>query len=129
MKSEYALLALIDLCEHEQDGFVRIIDICKRKSIPKKFLEQILLSLKHAGYVESRRGLDGGYRLAKKPSQISLAQVVRLLDGALASVGSVSQYFYKNTPIEKNEKLLHVFREIRDYLSEKMEKTTIDMLI
>ena len=129
VKTEYALLALIDMTEHQQAGYIHIVDICRRKDIPKKFLEQILLVLKNSGYIESKRGIEGGYKLAKKPSEISLDQIVRLLDGALASVGSVSEYFYRETPIEKSKKLLGVFREIRDYISEKMEKTTLDSLV
>jgi Rrf2 family protein len=128
-KSEYALLAMIDLAENGSGQYVKITDICRRKAIPKKYLEQILLILKGAGIVKSRRGTEGGYNLARKPSEISLAQVIRLLDGALASTGSVSTYFYEETPIGKNEKLLGVFKEIRDYISEKMEKTTLDQLI
>ena len=129
LKSEYALLALIDLAENADGGYIKLVDICSRKNIPRKFLEQIFLVLKGAGFVKSRRGIDGGYMLALKPSAISLAQVVRLLDGALAASGSVSKYFYTETPIEQNAKLLSVFSEIRDYISEKMEKTTLDQLI
>jgi len=128
-KTEYALLALIDLTEQQDLEYVKIVDICGRKAIPKKFLEQILLILKGAGLVRSKRGLDGGYTLAKPPSEITLAQIVRLLDGALASVGSVSTYFYEESPIEQNEKLLMVFKDIRDYISEKMENTTLDQLL
>lgn len=61
----------------------------------------------------------------KKPSEITIAEIIRLFDGALAPVDSVSQYFYKETPIEKNEKLLFIFQDIRDYVAEKLEKTTL----
>lgn len=128
-KSEYACLALIDLSMQYEKNYVKIIDISERWSIPKKFLEQILMSLKNAGYVKSRKGSDGGYRLTKEPSKISLAEIVRLLDGPLAPVESASKYFYENTPVEKHKKLLSVFIDIRNYVSAKMEKTNFADLI
>lgn len=123
-KSEYACLALIDLSEHGPDGMTKIEDIARRKSIPKKYLEQILLILKRSGYVSSKRGAEGGYKLAKPAKSITLAAIIRLMDGALAPVESVSTYFYEETPISQSEKLLGVFREIRDYISNKMESIT-----
>ncbi|HAU36127.1 MAG TPA: Rrf2 family transcriptional regulator [Phycisphaerales bacterium] len=128
-KSEYACLALIDLAENYSQGLVKVADICRRQEIPKKFLEQILLLLKHAGYVQSTRGAEGGYRLAKPPEKISLADILRLMDGALAPVESVSRYFYEHTPIERQPKLIELFREIRDSIAERMEKTTLADLI
>ncbi|WMW25160.1 Rrf2 family transcriptional regulator [Methanolobus sediminis] len=128
-KSEYACLALIDLSENYGAGYIKIEDICQRQDLPRKYIEQILLSLKREGYVKSRRGADGGYMLAKEPAQISLAEIVRHMDGALAPVNSVSKYFYECTPLEKNDALIKVFREIRDYTSDKMENTTFADLI
>ncbi|MEZ5335108.1 MAG: Rrf2 family transcriptional regulator [Methanolobus sp.] len=128
-KSEYACLALIDLSENFGQGYIKIEDICNRQDLPRKYIEQILLSLKRAGYVKSRRGADGGYVLAKKPEEISLAEIIRLMDGALAPVESVSKYFYEYTPIERNEALIEIFREIRNYVSDKMENTSFADLI
>jgi len=128
-KSEYACLALIDLAENHNKGLVKIEDISNRKNIPKKFLEQILLNLKSAGYVKSVRGPEGGYKLAKEPCDITLAETIRFFDGALAPVESVSIYFYEHTPIEQNEKLLGVFREVRDFIANKLESTTYKDLI
>jgi Rrf2 family transcriptional regulator, cysteine metabolism repressor len=129
LKSEYACLALIDLAENSGKTVVKIDEISKRKGIPKKFLEQILLSMKNAGYVKSRRGPDGGYCLAKKPSQINLAEIIRLMDGALAPVESVSVYFYDSTPIEQSPQLISIFKDIRDYIADKLENTTFADLI
>ena len=67
--------------------------------------------------------------LAKHPKKISLAEIVRLMDGALAPVESVSKYFYDETPISKNRQLIKVFKEIRDYISKKLEGTTFADLI
>ena len=128
-KSEYALLALVDLASRYQKGRAKIIEISERNGIPKKYLEQIFLQLKGAGYVRSIRGASGGYELAKNPSEITLAEIIRLIDGPLASVGSASLYFFEHTPIERNEKLLSVFKEIRDIVANKLENTTLNQLI
>jgi len=128
-KSEYALLALVDLACRYGKGRAKIIEISERNGIPKKYLEQIFLQLKGAGYVRSIRGASGGYELAKNPSEITLAEIIRLIDGPLASVGSASLYFFEHTPIERNEKLLSVFKEIRDIVANKLENTTLEQLI
>jgi Rrf2 family protein len=99
--------------------------IAAAQGIPPKFLEQILLTLRLAKYLHSSKGKKGGFCLAKPPEKISLAEVVRLFDGALAPTDSASKYFYDSTPIEKEEKLIAVLREVRDYIAEIMEKTTV----
>ena len=124
-RSEYALLALVHLARHDEAGYLSVQSIADAKGIPAKFLEQILLTLKHARYVRSLKGQKGGYRLARPANKISLAEVIRLFDGALAPTESVSKYFYESTPIEKERSLLRVFRDIRDLVSEKLERTTI----
>jgi Rrf2 family transcriptional regulator, cysteine metabolism repressor len=99
--------------------------IATAQSIPPKFLEQILLTLKRARYVRSQKGQRGGYCLARDAKLISLAEVIRLIDGALAPTESVSKYFYESTPVEKEKKLLRLFKEIRNYLSNKLEGTSL----
>jgi Rrf2 family cysteine metabolism transcriptional repressor len=128
-KSEYACLALIDLADRRQEGNVTASSISARKDIPRKYLEQILLILKRAGYVRSVRGAEGGYRLAAEPEEITLAGIFRLMDGALAPVESASEHFYEHTPTEGQKKLSQVFREIRDYIANKLEATTLADII
>lgn len=124
-RSEYALLALISLARHEEEGLISGEQIATEKKIPLKFLQQLLLVLKRAHYVRSTKGQHGGYRLAKPANEITLAEIVRLFDGALAPTESVSTYFYESTPIEQEGRLTEVFRDIRDYIAGKLEKTTI----
>ena len=124
-KSEYALLALIYLARCKADSFVPVHEIATAQGIPPKFLEQILLILKRAKYLRSLRGQSGGYSLAKPAEQIHLAEIIRLFDGALAPTESVSSYFYESTPIEKEQSLMALFRDIRDYISGKLESTTL----
>ena len=124
-RSEYALLALVHLARCPKEEYVSVQTIAAAQKIPPKFLEQILLTLRLAKYLRSSKGKNGGFHLAKPPEKISLAEIVRLFDGALAPTESVSKYFYDSTPIEKEEKLIAVFKEVRDYIAEKMEKTTM----
>ena len=81
VKGEYALQALLDLATVASPVPVRIADIAQRQRIPQKFLELILASLKQGGFVESRRGADGGYLLARSPEQITVGEVLRYVDG------------------------------------------------
>ncbi|NMC14484.1 MAG: RrF2 family transcriptional regulator [Chloroflexi bacterium] len=124
-RSEYALLALVYLARNESEGYISVETIAVAQDIPPKFLEQILLALKRAKYLRSAKGQHGGYRLARPANKISLAEVIRLFDGALAPTESVSLNFYEPTPIEKEQNLVAVFKEIRDYISNTLETTTI----
>jgi Rrf2 family cysteine metabolism transcriptional repressor len=82
VKSEYALHAIFDLATQPPDQPVKIADIAKRQQIPQKFLELILASLKQGGFVESRRGAEGGYKLAKPADQLTVGQVLRFVEQA-----------------------------------------------
>jgi Rrf2 family cysteine metabolism transcriptional repressor len=84
VKGEYALQAIFDLAMQPPGEPVKIADIARRQKIPQKFLELILSSLKQGGFVESRRGAEGGYRLAKPADQITVGQVVSFLEGKKA---------------------------------------------
>ena len=124
-KSEYSILALIFMARAGRENYVKAEDICEEYDISKKYLEQLLTSLKQAGFIKARRGTGGGYSLSKDPGEIPLAAIIRLMDGALAPTHSVSHYFFDSTPIEKEKKVLGVFREIRNYISDKLENTTL----
>lgn len=124
-RSEYALLALIHLARAKGEAWVSVAAMAEAQGLPAKFLEQLLMALKRAGVVKSQKGPHGGYRLARPAGKISLAEVIRLLDGALAPTESVSTYFYESTPVEREKRLLRIFKEIRDFVSVKLEKTTL----
>src|SRR5947208_1181626 len=95
-KSEYALRALIELTKAYDGTPVRRHQIAERQNIPIVFLAQLLLALKHAGLLASTRGAQGGYALIKPPAKVTLGQVIRILDGAMAPIGCVSKTAYKN---------------------------------
>ena len=86
-KTDYALRAAVELAAAAPDGApVKGERLATSQSIPLRFLENILLQQRHAGIVESRRGADGGYKLARPPEEITLADVIRAIDGPLAGV-------------------------------------------
>lgn len=94
-KSEYGLRALIELTKAYDQAALRRSDIAEIQQIPVGFLETILLELKRAGILGSRPGVQGGYRLIKPPEDVSVGQVIRILDGPLAPIPCVSQTAYQ----------------------------------
>jgi Rrf2 family protein len=85
-KTDYAIRAALELAAAPDDKPVKGERIATAQAIPLRFLENILMQLRHAGLVESRRGADGGYRLAKPAAEVSVADVIRAIDGPLANV-------------------------------------------
>jgi len=124
-KSEYALLALVYLARQPHDAYIRVDKIATEQNIPPQFLEQILLILKRGRVLTSLKGQHGGYRLAKPAHDITLAEVIRLIDGPLAPTESVSLNFYRSTPIEKEQALVQVFAKVRDCMLAILENTTL----
>jgi Rrf2 family transcriptional regulator, cysteine metabolism repressor len=127
LRGEYALRALVVLGLNYSDAVVRIQTVSEQQNIPKRFLEQILNELKTGGFVESRRGVAGGYRLAVPPEEITLAAVVRHIEGALAPVSCVSERFYKkcSCPDESRCAVRTAMKEIRDAVVEVAERITV----
>jgi Rrf2 family protein len=85
-KGEYGLLAIIDLASHSGRGPVQSLQIAERQNIPKQYLDQLLLTLKKAGLIESARGRQGGYSLARPPAEITLLDIVTALEGPIENV-------------------------------------------
>ena len=85
-KSQYALKALLALAGRHDSAPVQIAGLAKRERIPQKFLELILLELRHAGILQSRKGKGGGYALARPAEAISVAEIIRALDGPLTQI-------------------------------------------
>ena len=119
--------ALLVLGLRHHEPLVRIQTISEQQNIPKRFLEQILNDLKSAGLVQSKRGVAGGYRLARRPEEISLAAVIRHIEGALAPVSCVSERFYEkcSCPDESRCAIRTVMKEIRDAVVQIAERVTI----
>jgi Rrf2 family protein len=126
-KTQYAFQALMYLSEKSDDGPVLIAEISKRKKIPLKFLENILLELRKAGILESKKGKGGGYFFARDPSTVNLATVMRLIDGPISLLPCVSLYFYEKcwNCDEKHCGLHEVLIQVRDANLKLLEKKTI----
>ena len=128
-KSEYSILALIYMARNENNSFMKIDEICSNCDIPKKYLELLFMILRQDGYIRTKRGSSGGYKLSRPAAKISVAEIIRVMDGALAATESVSRYFYSDTPLGKEKKVIKVFKEIRDYISKKLEAVTLADLV
>ena len=125
-KGEYALRAMIVLSLNYEKGSVRIHEIAEREKIPEKFLEQILLELKKAGLLQSRRGSGGGYNLIKSPKKITLAEVIRIIDGSLAPLDCVSKEGHINCPEERNCWIQSVMLDVRNATAKILEGVSFD---
>lgn len=126
-KAKYALRALTVLARAETGDPVQISDIADRQKIPKKFLEQILLDLKRAGFVESRRGKQGGYLLLRPASEITYGEVLRLIDGPIAPLPCLSLTAYRRCEDcdgENDCEIRHVFARVADETRAVLFSTT-----
>jgi Rrf2 family protein len=131
-KCKYALKALIRLGKEYGGGNLLTDDIAKSAQIPKKFLELILLDLKRGGYVQSKQGIGGGYHLVQEPKSITLADIYRFFDGAIALQPCVSQKFHEKCEDCRDEDLCDLkpaLAEIRDKTFEVMSKITLESLL
>ena len=130
-RSQYALRALGYLTEKYKDGPVLISDIARKKKIPLKFLENILLELKKIDVLDSKKGKGGGYFLKKNPKNIRVADVIREVNGPIAMLPCVSLYFYERCKDcdEKHCALHDIMIEVRDATLGILEKRTLVDLI
>ena len=121
---------MIQLAHPAPDGNLRIMqinDISELEKIPVKFLEQILLTLKNSGLLQSKRGINGGYYLARPAGEIMLGQIVRVLDGPLAPIRCVSQMAYEpcGCPDEKSCGLRMVMGDVRNAIAGVLDNTSL----
>ncbi|MGA2531911.1 MAG: Rrf2 family transcriptional regulator [Candidatus Aminicenantales bacterium] len=128
-KGEYASRAMLELSLRYDEGSLHIREIAKAQNIPLRFLEQILLLLKRAGYLKSRKGQKGGYALAKPPAAISVAEVIRVMDGPLAPIDCVSVMAHETCPMEGTCGLRWLWKDVRDSVAGILEKTTFADLV
>ena len=127
-KSKYGLKALLVLAEDADRGPVLISELAERQRLPKKFLEAILLELKRAGLLHSKKGKGGGYVLGRKPTEITVGQVIRVLEGPLALTPCVSQTAYRRCEECPDEAACGVrlaMKEVRDATARILDNTTL----
>jgi len=113
-KAKYAFKALVHLAEQGEGASLQIEEIAAAAGVPRKFLEHILLDLKHKGIVASRRGRSGGYLLIKRPRDITIGNIMRAIDGPIAPLPCISQTAYRRCSDCLDEKTCSVRRLFKD---------------
>lgn len=125
MKTDYALRALMTLVEAHGRGPIPIRELARRNDVPKRFLEQIMLDLKKLGCVDSLPGKAGGYFLARRPTEITMGEVVRHFDGYLAPIACVSVVGYQKCTQEAFCRFRRLFLNIRNHVARVMDESTL----
>jgi Rrf2 family cysteine metabolism transcriptional repressor len=120
IKVQYGLQAVLALAINYESGPLQIKDIAKTHGIPARFLEQLLLILKKGGLLVSHRGMHGGYSLAKHPSEISLLELIELLEGPIELT---------TRRMNKLAVLFDVMKQVQDHLKEDLQNKTIEDLV
>jgi len=108
---------MLRLIKHQGEGAISIGEIAEKENIPHKFLEAILLELKNAGYISSKKGRSGGYYLRKDPDDINLADIHRTIDGAIALLPCVTYEYYERCEECRDEETCTIrkaIKEVRD---------------
>jgi Rrf2 family protein len=127
-KAKYAIKALLTLARAPDGQLVQANDVAERQNIPRKFLDLIFFELRRHGLVQSTRGRDGGYMLALPAAEISIARIVRAVDGPLAPLPCASVAFYRRCDDCDDEKTCEVrrlMREVRDAASAILDNTSL----
>jgi Rrf2 family protein len=131
-KCKYAIHALVYLAERYQQGPIHIEEIAREQHIPKKFLEAILLELRNAKVLHSKKGKGGGYYLYKKPEDVNLIEIIRLMDGAIAMLPCVSLNYYEACDECLDEStcgIRHAFIGVRDQTLKILADSTLKRII
>lgn len=127
-KSKYAINSLVYLAKKYEQGPILISEIAESQHIPKKFLEAILLDMRNAGILNSKKGKGGGYYLIKKPAEVNLAEVVRHFEGAIALLPCVTHRYYERCEECTDEStcgIRDVFQEIRNETVNILKNSTL----
>jgi Rrf2 family protein len=127
-KSKYGLKALLELAADTDRGPMQASELAERQGLPRKFLEAILLELTRHGLLHSKKGRGGGYILTRKPGDITVGQVLRVLDGPLALIPCVSQTAYRRCDECLDEETCGIrlaMKEVRDATAHILDNTTL----
>ena len=125
-RSDYALRALIEISLHFDEGsLISAKEISDREGIPIKYLEQILLTLKLAGFVESHQGVNGGYTLARPPEQITFGDVIRTIEGSLTSLSCAEEKPEKSLTETWHNRFQTVMIRLKNAITDVVDNTTL----
>ncbi len=127
-KGDYATRAMQDLALHYEKGPIQIEEIARRQHLPARYLEQILLNLKRAGFVESKRGVSGGYYLAKHPREITIGAIIRAMEGPIIPIFCVDNGPREMCVEEPSCSLRDIWADVRDAVTKIVDGTTLEDL-
>src|SRR6056297_973178 len=128
-KCQYAIRSVLELAKYYGHGPVRIGKIANKQAIPPRFLENILNELKSTKLIESRRGAHGGYLLVQDPSQITVGDIIRLIDGPLDPVECTSEKNRSQCPLKGSCSLINLWSRAKDAIEEVYDHTTFQDLV
>jgi Rrf2 family protein len=128
-KCQYGLRAVLELARHRPGQPVRIADIAEAQAIPVKFLEVILAELKRGGFVESRRGIRGGYLLRGRPSEVTVGEVVEFIDGPIGPVECISEPSPANCALDARCAFRKLWQDVRGAVKGVFDHTTFQTLL
>lgn len=127
-RGDYALKAVLDLALHYNQGVVTIHGLAEMADVPVKFLEQVLLDLKKGGFVDSRRGINGGYLLARHPKNIKLGEVIRFIDGPVEPIACIEKG-YAGCKSVYSCVIRQVCKEVAEATSNIIDRITFEDLV
>ena len=128
-KCQYALRAIFELARRGGQKPVRIAEIAKAQAIPLRFLEAILSQLKHGGFVESKRGVNGGYLLRNSPGELAAGRIIEFIDGPLLPVKCISESNTDQCPLYGKCSFMDMWTRARDAVAEVYDSVTFQDLV
>lgn len=121
-KGRYAMCVMLDLAEHQADGYIALKDIAQRQNISKKYLEQIVAMLNKSDILKATRGSNGGYMLAKNPSKYTVGMILKLTEGSLEAVSP-------DTDIDSDAALNSVWNGLNEAIDNYLESITLQDIL
>jgi len=128
-KGDYALKIILELALNYDRDLIRIGEISKNQDIPKKYLEQIILILKGAGYIRTQRGPAGGISLSKPPAKITMGEIIRLMEGPTSPITCVSTTGYTKCSFEKDCVFRGIWMDIKNKINAVVDHITFADLV
>ena len=127
-KGRYALQMLLDLAEHKNERFIALKEIAERQNISKQYLEQIILMMNNSNLLRANRGKQGGYMLAKEPSDITVGHILRITEGNLSSIACLES---NNNQCEKADtcKTLFIWKELNKIITDYLDSVTLQDIL
>lgn len=125
-KGRYALQLFVDLAEHSNNGYIALKEIAERQNISKKYLEQIISVLNRSDILQANRGTQGGYKLARAPSQYTVAEILRLTEGSLSPVAGIEG---DDKSENSSDYTMYVWQGLYSVITNYLENITIQDIV